>query len=216
MRSSAPELGGQTKVGFDYSVVTDLGSETSRHDYLGSTLSVFGQYRKTFAKSAGSGAGFGLGNKKTFIGVHLELAGHATEWEEFRLNSRGSNVFGTVEVDEKYSVDLLGVFGVHGEAVNPFVMLGYTALKVEARQFADVGGLPLTYRDGDETLAGWKLAAGFDVPLGQRWFGQMMLQFADYGENRILVHGFGSATTNISFDTDVRKIGVRFGIGRTF
>lgn len=68
-----------------------------------------------------------------------------------------------------------------------------------------------------ESLVGVKVAAGVEIPLGKAWFGEVAVEYADYGSQSLrLRRGSTSTTPQNGGEIDVQQSGVRFALGYSF
>ncbi len=70
-----------------------------------------------------------------------------------------------------------------------------------------------------ESLVGVKVAAGVEIPLGKAWFGEVAVEYADYGSQSLRLRPGSSSTIEprrLPREIDVQQSGVRFALGYSF
>ena len=206
------------------SVTGDLADDTDDHDSTlpfineqGGSLGAFGQLRWAVSDTLD-------------IGVHLgytaESAGSKEDLGSFESYGRDGNVVSnrfsnvTLEVDVDETADLMGVVAWKGGTVRPFLMAGYSTIKIAytAKGISESGGtIPAGAfsETAGETASGWKVAIGAEFPISTNLFGHVLIDYADYGAINISDETL-DAIIESSLGIESQSTGIRFGIGYEF
>lgn len=128
-----------------------------------------------------------------------------------------------LKVEADYGYDLLGYFGYRMQRATPFVMFGYSGIKLDASVSLEGGSTHNVERAGDGTLNGWKLAAGMEFPFSDSFTTHVLFHTADYAAKRIKLPGAQIATdgtrrtdANGGAEIGARINGIQFGIAYSF
>jgi len=120
----------------------------------------------------------------------------------------------TYKYEVEYAYDILGFLQYRGEKISPFAMLGITNMKVENTYVYQLrrkdGFLGITTRTANNTMNGWKFAAGAEYQLGGDKVIQVLMHYADFASETF--HTTGLPRT----DFKTKQTGIRIAIGRRF
>ena len=165
------------------------------------------------------------------IGVHLgytsESAGSKEDFGSYGIYSQsGFNVIDrfsdvTFEVDVDETADLMCVVAWKGGTVRPFLMAGYSTIKIEAtaKGIVESGGTstPGAFSEtAEDTASGWKVAIGAEFPISTNWFGHVLIDYADYGAIDISDETLEMRTDSTFAEIESQSTSIRFGIGYEF
>ena len=145
-----------------------------------------------------NGSEFGMFFQKKWdtLGLHFGLGTNSTEIDGV-VTSQG-RLLGNFKVEAGTAYDLLGVRFIEGESINGMLMLGLSALGMDASG---------VYQ-GDSGAVGWKLAGGFEIPFANdEWVAQILYERADLGEIEV-------SNSNDKFE--VEQSGFRLRVGARF
>ena len=137
----------------------------------GSSTGVFGQWRTSISDTVD-------------FGIHLGYFGESAK-EKSEL---GTIIVGTVtatnvtlEVEADSTYDVLGLVAWKGGTVRPFMMAGYSSIKVSSDATGTVSSATVALDDSD-SATGLKIAIGAEFPLSNNWSGYAMIDYVDYGK----------------------------------
>ena len=184
----------------------------------GGSLGVFSQLR--WAVSDTMDIGVHLGYTSESAGLKEDVGSVAFFGQS---NSPPTDNFSdvTFEIDVDATADLMCVVAWKGGTVRPFLMAGYSTIKIEAtaKGIVDSGGAstPGAFSEtAEDTASGWKVAIGAEFPISTNWFGHVLIDYADYGAIDISDETLEMRIDRFLAEIESQSTSIRFGIGYEF
>ena len=116
------------------------------------------------------------------------------------------------KIETLYALDVLGM-AAFGDRVKGVGMFGLSMFEWKVTSqggcISDVCGL-----SGQDTTFGIRLAGGVESPLGEKWMGQWLIEYTEYGD--IVVHDPNGSIPDAGGKVEVDQLAITFRLGYRF